>query len=65
MQSPLVTKQVAQERYNICKQCPRFNKVTLQCKECFCFMKLKVKLKDSHCPLAKWTWVEKNIGDMA
>jgi hypothetical protein len=63
MQNPLVVKKIAQERYDICKSCDRFNTVTYQCKECMCFMKLKVKLKNSHCPLNKWTWVEENIGD--
>jgi hypothetical protein len=51
-----VKKEVAQERYNVCKECDKFIKLTAQCKECGCFMKAKVKLKESHCPLAKWTF---------
>ncbi len=43
-----------EERYNICKSCDRFNKLTKICKECGCFMPAKTKLKNNFCPLNKW-----------
>lgn len=46
--------EIQKNRYSICEQCPRFLKVTKQCKECGCFMNLKVKLKEAVCPLSKW-----------
>lgn len=49
-----VSKKIAQSRYDICKNCNRFNKITFQCKECMCFMKLKVKIATASCPLKKW-----------
>ncbi len=42
------------ERYNICKSCDMFNKLTKTCKECGCFMPAKTKLKNNLCPLNKW-----------
>ena len=49
-----VTKEVAQARYDVCKQCDRFIPITAQCKECGCFMKIKVKFEVPQCPLNKW-----------
>lgn len=44
----------AVKRYEICKQCDRFNKKFLFCEECKCFMPVKVRLKQVSCPLQKW-----------
>jgi hypothetical protein len=49
-----VTKEIAQERYDICKSCPKFIQPTKQCSECGCFMKAKVKLAKAECPIHKW-----------
>lgn len=49
-----VEKQIAQSRYDMCKECNHFIKITTQCKVCGCFMKVKVKFADSKCPLDKW-----------
>jgi hypothetical protein len=49
---------VAKERLSICQECPRFAKLTNQCKECGCQMNLKTKLPNSFCPLGKWEAVE-------
>jgi hypothetical protein len=49
-----VTKDVAQERYDICKACPKLIQATKQCQECGCFMKAKVTLAHAECPLHKW-----------
>lgn len=48
------TNEVAAERLEICKQCPKFIKATTQCTECGCFMFAKTKLKAAKCPLGKW-----------
>ena len=45
---------IAEKRLQICKECPRFVKLTHQCKECACIMNAKVKLEDATCPLNKW-----------
>jgi hypothetical protein len=44
----------AQERLDVCLECPSLIHATKQCKECGCFMALKVKLKEATCPLGKW-----------
>jgi hypothetical protein len=54
MFNPFVKKDIAQERYNKCKECEHFSKITTQCKKCHCIMKLKVTLSDSTCPVGKW-----------
>jgi hypothetical protein len=51
---PLIAKkEIAQERYNICKVCESFTAAKL-CKECNCFMPVKVKLAHAWCPKTKW-----------
>lgn len=52
-----VSTDIADERFNICKQCPNFIKSTTQCKECGCIMKQKVKLPNAACPIGKWNVV--------
>lgn len=49
-----VTDEIFNERYSICKACPRFIKTTSQCKECGCVMALKAKLEAATCPIGKW-----------
>jgi hypothetical protein len=44
----------AERRYSICEACPRFVKLTKQCKECGCFMNMKTKLAEAVCPIGKW-----------
>ena len=48
-----LSKEHAQNRYNICKGC-KFLLPTSICQKCGCFMKFKVKLKSSTCPINKW-----------
>lgn len=48
------SKEIAEERYSICVDCPRFTSLTKMCKECGCFMVAKTKLKNAHCPIGKW-----------
>ena len=49
-----VEKKIQEERFSICQQCPRFIKLTGQCRECGCVMKLKTSLPHSTCPIGKW-----------
>ena len=55
--SMFTTVQIAQERYNICKQCPLFNSVKM-CKACGCIMPIKVKLRYASCPDGQWVAIE-------
>lgn len=45
---------IADARFNVCKECDRLIKATTTCKECGCFMVAKTKLQDAVCPLGKW-----------
>lgn len=52
-----VSKEVRDERYNICKQCPHFIEQSKRCSECGCFMEAKtwINAKPSIlCPKDKW-----------
>lgn len=53
-QSNHTTKEIAENRYKICLECPELIKLTGQCKQCGCVMSLKVKLTVAQCPLGKW-----------
>ena len=55
---PKVHKDVKKYRYDTCKGCEAFNKLTRSCKECGCFMALKTTLANAYCPLGKWGIVE-------
>jgi hypothetical protein len=48
------SKEIRNERFEICKGCPRLFKPTKTCKECGCFMAMKTWLTDATCPLEKW-----------
>lgn len=52
------TKEIRNERFDICKGCDRIFKPTRTCKECGCFMAMKTWLKHASCPLGKWGMVE-------
>lgn len=49
-----VSEEIQEKRIEICKSCPKFSKITNQCKLCGCIMGLKVKLSAASCPLGKW-----------
>jgi hypothetical protein len=51
---PRVDQDIADQRYDICKNCEYLTEVTRQCKQCNCFMKIKVTLPHAQCPLGKW-----------
>lgn len=48
------TREVRNERYDICLSCDRLFGPTRTCKECGCFMAMKTWLKMAGCPLQKW-----------
>lgn len=45
--------QLAQERLDICQECPMFHKIGL-CSLCGCAMAVKVRNEGLHCPINKW-----------
>lgn len=52
--TPLIAKkEIAQQRYNSCKECSNFTSVKL-CKLCNCFMPVKVKFAMVACPIGRW-----------
>ena len=49
-----ISKDVVNERLEMCKQCEHIIKATYQCRKCGCFMGLKTKLANAECPIGKW-----------
>ena len=49
-----VETEIAAQRLAICAECPAYNSLTHQCRECGCIMNLKTKLPNASCPLGKW-----------
>ena len=65
----IVPQDVAQERWEICKQCPKLlydetnpdtNKKDGRCTECGCFMNVKCHYATAECPIGKWGKYEKS-----
>ena len=55
-----VEKENAERRYEVCKECPKFVKLSTQCKICLCFMPIKTKLNMTECPIGKWKDIDKD-----
>lgn len=50
-----VTKEeLVTARYNTCKICENYRRITDQCKLCGCVMFLKTKMANQICPAGKW-----------
>lgn len=49
---------MAADRMAICKECPWYRSITKQCKKCGCFMPAKTLLKNTKCPLRKWSKID-------
>lgn len=52
-----VSKEVRNERYEMCKACPAFVESSKRCSDCGCFMEAKSWINDnpgSLCPRKKW-----------
>ena len=65
----IVPQEVAQARWDICKQCPYLlydemnpdtNKKDGRCTECGCFMNVKTHYATAECPIGKWKREDKN-----
>lgn len=55
--SIILVKELAEERYSICKSCPRLTGLKI-CSICNCIMPIKVKLAKTSCPAGKWPAVD-------
>ena len=64
----IVPQEVAQKRWEICKQCPQLlydevnpdtDKKDGRCTECGCFMNVKTHYATAECPIGKWKKFEK------
>lgn len=53
-ETKIVSEEVSNSRFSICKECPFFIRLTGQCKKCGCFMAAKTKLEEAECPEHKW-----------
>lgn len=52
-----VSEEVRNERYDMCKACPKFNPDSKRCASCGCFMEAKSWIggdPNKLCPLKKW-----------
>lgn len=50
---------IQEDRYSICRQCPKFNNDT--CIECGCLLKVKTTWATEECPLGRWKKVSNDI----
>lgn len=50
----LTNQETIDKRYNLCKSCDHFVKLTTQCTKCGCIMKVKTTLLKAECPIGKW-----------
>ena len=53
-----VSREIAEERYEICKKCERFDPSWSSCYECGCYLPEKVTMRVMECPLGKWKAVD-------
>lgn len=49
-----ISKEQADERYNICKKCDFFEPSKKRCFKCGCFMPTKTLWRSQKCPIGKW-----------
>lgn len=49
-----VTQEVADNRMQVCLECPERDPDLNQCKRCSCFLALKTEMATEKCPLGKW-----------
>lgn len=57
LSSIILVKELAEERYSICKSCPRLTGLKI-CSICNCIMPIKVKFAKASCPAGKWLSVD-------
>ena len=59
----LLTKQQAQERYNLCKTCEYLSSMKV-CTKCNCFAPVKTKFSGQSCPIGLWdVWENHKVFD--
>jgi hypothetical protein len=51
------SREIRDERLDICNGCERLIPLTKTCKECGCFMSMKTWLNYAECPIGKWNKV--------
>lgn len=54
-----ISDEIYNQRIEVCKTCPKYDKEQHRCKECGCFLEVKAKFIFEECPLQKWQTVEK------
>ena len=54
----MVSDKVYNERMEICKSCPKYDKEQIRCFECGCYLSVKARFILNECPLDKWTMSE-------
>lgn len=54
----MVSEKVYNDRLEVCKVCPKFDKDQTRCFECGCYLPVKAKFVLDDCPLNKWTMSE-------
>jgi hypothetical protein len=48
------SKELKEERRDVCNKCELFKKDVGICGECYCIVKLKTALAGEKCPIGKW-----------
>lgn len=48
------SRELFDQRLNICKQCDSYIALTMQCGECKCFIPVKAHITHAKCPRAIW-----------
>lgn len=63
IQGDRVTKEVRDQRYELCKNCEHLYAPTQNCQKCGCFVRLKIWLPSQHCPIHKWPAIKITKGE--
>ena len=53
-ESLMVSKEISQQRMEICKQCEFYDEEESRCIQCGCWLAQKVKFALDSCPIGKW-----------
>ncbi len=54
-QTPPVSAEEAERRFNICLGCEFLSQDDLRCSQCGCFMRFKTAFRTATCPVGKWS----------
>jgi hypothetical protein len=50
-----VSSTIREERLSICRECPEFQSKLEICRSCGCYIPAKTWIKQTSCPLKKWS----------